>query len=567
MSETSTTFLNAEKPTGVRRYMPILSWLPRYRKGKLTGDLIAGISVAALLIPESLGYAEIAGVPPEVGLYAAPAALLLYAMFGGSRLLVVAAASAVSAVSAGIVGGLSGGDEDAAIALTAALAVVSGLLFLAAGLARLGWVANFMSKAVMEGFIVGLSMSIIIGQLDAITGVDVTGESSIAELWDVLTQISSWDWLTVAIGAGSLLVLFGVERFVPRLPGALTVVVLSVLLVSIFNLDEEGLAIVGEIPRGLPDFGIPDVDGSDWLALIPGGLAIVLIGFSEGFAAGDEAAEPGEELDANQELVASGMANAGAGLSGGMVVSGSLSKTAANEEAGASTQVAGIVNAGLVLLTLLVLAPLFTNLAEASLGAIVIHAVWKSADPRRLVPFLEIHRVEFVIAMIVLAAVLLIGEIQAVILGVVVSLLIIVYRVSFPRTSQLGKNEATGRLVDVELDPDASTRPGVVVSRFEAPLIFSNAHAFARDLKAQIVAAEPTPDLVIIDGEVISDVDNTGAESLVAVVSEVRAAGIEVGFARIHHNVYEALERAGLVEELGADSFMPTPDDALPDEQ
>jgi len=312
---------------------------------------------------------------------------------------------------------------------------------------------------------------------------------------------------------------------------------------------------------------MPDVDGSDWLALIPGGLAIVLVGFSEGFAAGNEAAESGEELDANQELIASGMANAGAGLSGGMVVSGSLSKTAANEEAGASTQVANIVNACLVLLTLLVLAPLFTNLAEASLGAIVIHAVWKSSDPRRLAPFLKVHRVEFAIALVVLAAVLLIGEIQAVILGVVVSLLIIVYRVSFPRTSELGMNQASGRLVDVGLDPDASTKAGVVVSRFEAPLIFSNAHAFARDLKAQIAAADPTPELVIIDGEVISDIDNTGAESLLAVVSEIRAAGVEVRLARIHHNVHEALERAGLVERLGADSFMPTPEDALPDER
>lgn len=567
MSETTTSFLTAEKPTGIRRYMPIIGWMGKYRpKKKLTGDVIAGISVAALLIPESLGYAEIAGVPPEVGLYAAPAALLLYAMFGGSRLLVVAAASAVSAVSAGVVGGLSGGDDDAAIALTAALAVVAGLIFLAAGLARLGWVANFMSRAVMEGFIVGLSISIVIGQLDALTGVEIEGENSIAELVDVLSQISSWDGMTIAFGLGSLAVLFGAGRFVPRLPGALTVVVLSVLLVSIFNLDEEGLAIVGEIPRGLPDFGIPDVDGSDWLALIPGGFAIVLVGFSEGFAAGNEVAEPGDELDANQELVATGMASAGAGLSGGMVVSGSLSKTAANEEAGASTQVAGIVNAALVLLTLLVLAPLFTNLAEASLGAIVIHAVWKSSDPRRLAPFLKIHRVEFVIALIVLATVLMIGEIQAVILGVVVSLLIIVYRVSFPRTSELGKSETTGRLVDVALEPDATTRPGVVVSRFEAPLVFSNAHAFARDLKAQIVDADPTPNLVIIDGEVISDIDNTGAESLAAVVSEIRAAGIEVRLARIHHNVIEALERGGLLEELGQDSLVATPDDALPDQ-
>lgn len=543
----------------------MLSWLPGYRKtGSVRRDLIAGISVAALLIPESMGYAEIAGLPPEVGLYAAPAALIAYAVFGTSRLLVVAAASAVAAVSAGIVGGLSGGDEEAALALAAALAVVAGLIFLLAGLARMGWVSNFMSKAVMEGFIVGLSISIIIGQLDALTGVEVEGENSLAELLDVFSQVGSWSLLTVVFGVGSLLLLFAMGTFLPRIPGALTVVILTIVLVSLFDLDAEGLAVVGEIPRGLPDFGIPDIDASQWLTLIPGGLAIVLVGFSEGFAAGNDVAKRGERLDANQELIGYGMSSVGAGLSGGMAVSGSLSKTAANKEAGATSQVSNLVNAGIVLLTLVLLAPLFTNLPEATLGAIVIHAVWKSADPRRLTPFRRIQPTDFWLAVIVLAAVLMIGEIQAVILGVVISLLLIVYRVSFPRATQLGRDPESGHLVAIDGTPNAEITPGIVVYRFEAPLFYSNADAFETDALELVAASDVPVTLLIIDGEAIFDIDATGAEALTSLIADMRSADVAVRLARVHADLYAALDRGGFIDEIGADAFDAVPDDALP---
>lgn len=249
-----------------------------------------------------------------------------------------------------------------------------------------------------------------------------------------------------------------------------------------------------------------------------------------------------------------------------MVVSGSLSKTAANKEAGARSQVSNIVNAAIVLLTLAFLAPLFTNLPEATLAAIVIHAVWRSADPRRLLPFLKIRPFEFWIALIVLAAVLLIGEIQAVILGVVVSLLFLVYRISFPRTTQLGRVRDAEVLIDSDLNPDARPIPGVVVYRFEAPLIYANAEAFSRDAHALLSAADPPAEMLIIDGEVISDVDTTGAESLVSLVSELRASGIEVRLARVHQTVYEALERGDFIEEIGTESFLPSLLDALPPE-
>lgn len=554
-----------DRASGIKRYLPILSWLPGYRqRGSFRSDVVAGISVAALLIPESMGYAEIAGLPSEVGLYAAPAALIAYAIFGGSRLLVVATASAVSAVSAGIVGSLAAGDEEAAIALSAALAVVAGLIFLVAGLARMGWVANFMSKAVMEGFIVGLSISIIIGQLDSLVGVEIDGGNSLAELADVLSQFLSWDAMTLAVGAGSLALLFVMERYMRRIPGALTVVVLGIVLVSIFNLDEQGLAIVGEIPSGLPDFGVPDIDASQWLALIPGGFAIVLVGFSEGYSAAKDVVEPGAAIDANQELVGYGASSVGAGLSGGMVVSGSLSKTGANRDAGATSQVANIVNAVIVLLTLLFLAPLFTNLPEATLSAIVIHAVWRSADPRRLMLFRRVLPIEFWIAVVVLAAVLLIGEIQAVILGVVISLLIVIYRISFPRTAEMGRDTSTGQFVALDTHPNAAPIEGVLIYQFDAPLIYSNAESFTSSAEHFVRSNDTEVEKVVIDCEAIGGVDATGADAFVALVSNLRRDGIDVAVVRMHRKVYEALERGGVIEALGPETFVEDPYDVLP---
>ena len=539
-------------PTGIRKYIPMLAWLPGYgATGGLRADVVAGISLAALLIPESLGYAEIAGVPPEIGLYAAPAALILYAIFGGSRLLVVATASAVAAVSAGIVGSIAAGDEEVAIAITAALAIVAGLVALALGVLRMGWVSNFMSKAVLEGFIVGLSISIIIGQLDAMAGVHAEGESAVAELGDLVSQIGSWDRLTLALGLGSLGLLFAFERFMPKLPAALAVVGLGIALVSILDLQ---VAVVGEIPRGLPQFGLPQIGLDQWLALIPGGMAIVLVGFSEGFAAAKDAAKPHERLDANQELIGLGASSVGAGLSGGMVVSGSLSKTAASKVSGATSQVANIVSAGVVLLTLLVLAPLFTNLPEATLGAVVIHAVWRSADPRRLAPFGRVLRAELGLAIVVLATVLFVGEIAGVILGDIISLLVVIYRISYPRIVELGRDPLTGGIVGLDSHPQAVRASGVVVARFDAPLIYSNAETFKQTV-LRIVSEAERPGTVVIDAEAITDIDSTGGDALVDTVATLRELGSEVRLVRVHTRIREALERGGMIDEIGPETF------------
>ena len=267
------------------RHVPLAGWIRDYRWGEwLRLDVIAGVSVAALLIPESLGYAGVAGLPPEVGLYAAPLALLGYAILGRSTVLVVAASSSTAAVSASVIAELNaGGAADSAITLSAALALFTGVIFVVAGLVRLGWVANFMSKAVIAGFIIGLSINIIIGQLDDLLGIEVVGDSALQELWDAVSQIGDWDRAAMVVGAVSLALLLGLERFVKKLPAALTVVVLSVLFVRL--VEPSDVALVGDIPQGLPAVGVPDFSTSDVAGLIAGGLAVALIGFSESYGA------------------------------------------------------------------------------------------------------------------------------------------------------------------------------------------------------------------------------------------------------------------------------------------
>jgi MFS superfamily sulfate permease-like transporter len=350
-----------KSPSKMARWFPIAAWLPKYNWGKfLSADLIAAVSVAALLIPESMGYATVAGVPVQIGLYAAPLALIGYAMFGGSKLLVFAAAGSVAAVSASVVGSLSGGDQSTAVTLTAALAIASGVVFLVAGLAKMGWVTNFMSKSIMAGFIIGMSIQIIVGQFGKLFGVKVADGNTFQKLWSAISQVGDWNWTATVIGVGALLLIFAIQRFIPRLPAALTAVVLSSVIVAVLNPD---IDLVAKIPQGLPSFTLPTgIDGSTWLNLLLAGTVVALVGFSEGWgASGTIAKKTHDQLDTNQEFRAYGFGNIGAGLLGGMAVTGSLSKSSAAMSAGAKTQMANIFLAGMVLLTLAFLAPAFQS--------------------------------------------------------------------------------------------------------------------------------------------------------------------------------------------------------------
>ena len=529
-----------------RSVVPILAWLPAYRwKEFLAADLVAGVALAALLIPESMGYAGVAGVSPEVGLYAALGAVLAYALLGGVSILVVGPASAVAALSASLVAEFSG-DVDRTH-LIAALALTSGVIYAVMGILRLGWIVNFISRPVLHAFIAGLSISIIVGQLDGLLGLEVEGESVVRRALDVIGQLADAHGLTTAIGIGALAGLLAIERFAEKVPAAVVVATVGILLVVLLDLADDGVAIVGDIPTGLPSVAVPELSGTRWLELLGGGLALVLVGFSEGFAAASATADgTGEDVDPDQELLANGGANLAAGLLGGLAVGGSLSKSSASASAGARSQMTNLVGGILVLCTLLFLAPVFEQLPEAILAAIVIAAVLRSADPRRVLDLWTINRLDFVAGVITFVLVLVWETLPAMIVGVVLSLAFAVRRSSFPDVVEIEPGfDGVFRRVEAagSLRSDGDRR--IAYMRFEAPLIYSNALRLQAAADT-LMARHPSLERLVVDGEMFSDLDSSGAETLERLDEATSTRGVELHLARLHHRARAQIARSAL---------------------
>jgi SulP family sulfate permease len=466
--------------------------------------------------------------------------------------------------------GLSGG---AMIVAAAALALAAGIIFLVAGLLRLGWVTNFLSRAVLEGFVLGMAIQIIVGQLDELTGVAVTGENTIARFINWITQVFSWDVLTAVVGIGSFLLILLLARYLPKVPAALTAVVLGSLIVAVFS---PSIAVVERIPQGLP--ALVDISGitlSDWATLLLGGALVALIAFSEGWGASAGLARTTHDrLNSNQEFVAYGVANLGAGLLGGMPVGGSLSKSSAAVAAGAKSQMSNIFLAVLVLLTLIFLAPLFQWLPEAVLAAIVIHAMSHSANPKKLQELWRIDRIDGLMGIITALLVLTLDLLPAMIIGIVMSLVYLVFRISFPTRAELGRDEAGNYVANDWLaggragraHPDAQPVPGSLIYRFSAPLIFSNAESFLQsgeDLLIKAAAEDRMPQALIVDMEEMIYMDTTGVEAVANLHDYVRRYGVTLKLARAHSATYSMLQAGGLLEEIGAENIHATVDDAV----
>jgi high affinity sulfate transporter 1 len=444
------------------RRPPVFTSLHGYRTGWLRGDVIAGLTVWAVLVPEALAYASIAGVSPVVGLYAAPGALILYAAFGSSKHLVTGPMAATAALSAAAVGTVAAGNNGRFAALTATLAITTGILALAAGLARLGFLANFISEPVLKGFIVGLALTIIIGQVPKLLGIEKGSGDFFEQLWDVVTRLGDSQWRTVIVGLLSLAVVLVLRRVAPIVPAPLVAVALGILAVYALNLQHHGVKIVGHIDSGLPSFGLPSVPAVDYLKLTGSAVGVMLVGFAEGLgAAKTYAARNRYQVSPNRELIGLGTANLAAGLSSGMVVNGSLSKTAVNGSAGARTQMSGIVVAVLTILTLLFLTGLFEDLPEATLGAVVIAALIELVDIGALRTLYRAYtkrlgriygpaaRADFIAAVAAMLGVLVFDTLPGLFIGIAVSLLLLLYRVSRPNVAVLGQVPGSSQWADI----------------------------------------------------------------------------------------------------------------------
>lgn len=557
---------DTDEPAGLTavayRYLPILEWLPAYKRAWLTPDAIAAFTVWALLVPEAMGYASLAGMPPETGLYAAPLALLAYAIFGTSRQLLVGPSSTVAILSFSTVSVLADQGSEEFIALTIMLALIVGAIFVVCGVARLGWVSDFMAKPVLDGFIIGLALTVALGQLDKIFGVEATGENFWAELGDLISNLGDTHLETVLVGLGALALLFIMAKYTPRLPGALIVVVLGILVVQLFDLEARGVHVIGDIPAGLPDFGLPDfsmIEGSQVLELLPGAFGIVLVGYAESVAiARKYATKHKYDVDPNQELIAVGMANLGSGFSGAFVVDGSLSRTAAGDTSGQKSQMASLIGVVLVLVTLVAFTWLFEDLPEAILAAIVIHAVWHLIDFNKFREFYRVSPSTALVAGACTMGVLTVDILGGLIMAIVLSLGIVIYRASRPNIPRLGKNPDEDVYRDMDEDPENQPVPGLVILRIDAELFFANAQHFRDRVRQLIDEAEPPARAVLIDAEAVYRLDLTAAEMLKELATELEDEGIQLLFARVKHPVREMMRRSGVEEAVGSTDFFLT---------
>jgi high affinity sulfate transporter 1 len=536
--------------------VPVFTSLRGYRAGWLRGDVIAGLTVWAVLVPEALAYASIAGVSPVVGLYAAPGALILYAAFGSSKHLVVGPMAATAALSAAAVGTVAAGNNGRFAALTATLAITTGILALAAGLARLGFLANFISEPVLKGFIVGLALTIIIGQVPKLLGIEKGSGDFFEQLWDVITRLGDSQWRTVIVGVLSLAVVLVLRRVAPIVPAPLVAVALGILAVYALNLQHHGVKIVGHIDSGLPSFGLPSVPAKDYLKLAGSAVGVMLVGFAEGLgAAKTYATRNGYQVSPNRELIGLGTANLASGLSSGMVVNGSLSKTAVNGSAGARTQMSGLFVAVLTILTLLFLTGLFEDLPEATLGAVVIAALIELVDISALRALYRAYtkrlgqiygpaaRADFIAAVAAMLGVLIFDTLPGLFIGIAVSLLLLLYRVSRPHVAVLGQVPGTSQWADVAQHPEDETIPGVAILRAESGLFFANAD----HVRVTINEAATAEDIhaVVLDGETVPFVDVTAARMLDELTADLHRRGVRLVIARDVGQVRDVLAQSG----------------------
>ncbi|MCB0863982.1 MAG: SulP family inorganic anion transporter [Solirubrobacterales bacterium] len=534
-----------------------------YRKDWLRPDLIGALTVWAVLVPEALAYATIAGVSPIVGLYAAPGALLIYAALGSSRKLITGGDAATAALSAAIVGGIVAGDSSAFVQTTAALAICVGLIAVIAGISRLGFVVDFISIPVLRGFIIGLALTIIAGQIPHLFGVESVNGNFFDRIWDFFTHLDQMNLPTTVIGLGSLAIILFFKYRHPRVPGSLIAVVLGIIAVKVFDLGAHGVEIVGPISSELPSVGLPDVGLSDVGALMAGAVGLMLVGFAESLASARTYPGPDEQLDPDRELVGTGAANLGAGLVGGFVVTGSFSKTAINSESGARSQLSGIVVAGLVVLTMLFLTVPFESLPDAALAAVVIAALIHALDfvglselsriRERGNPLNPGNRPDFIAAIAALLGVTVFDILPGLFIGIGVSLVLLLYRASRPHVTRLGElHSQPGHWGDVRRHTDAVEAPGVVVLRLEAAIFFANAEEIRREVNRSIA---PETRAVVLDVETVPYIDVTAAYMLKSLAAELTGKGIRLAIARDVGSVEDMMRETGL-KGLLADSYV-----------
>jgi SulP family sulfate permease len=552
------TSTSASRSSGLVRSVPILGWLPAYEKSWLVPDLLAGLSVWALVVPQALGYADVVGVPAQYGLYTILGASVLYAVFATTRQVVTGPSASVAAVTAPVAALYVASSSPDYLSTVIALTMAVGVVYVLLGLFRMGWVSNFLAKAVLEGFIFAVGFGLIVDQLPKILGIPKTHGS----YWDVLVgvvkDLDQTNRTTLVVGAAAVGLLLLMRHKAPRLPRSFIVVLLGILVVSAFDLSEDGVAVVGDVPTGLPSVAFPTgFSVTEWLSLAVGALAIILVSYSESIAtATDSAARHKQEFSPDGELVAQGAAWVGSSLVGGFPGCGSLSKTAVSESSGQKTQLAGLSVAGLTVLTLLFLAGMFSNLPDAVLGAVVIDAALGLIHFDVAARFARMSRRDLSVFAVTATGLFFVGVVAGIILGVILSLLLLIQRASRTPLVLMAYDPADQVYVEADAHPDATTPDGVLVVKVNGPLFFADAASVRTELLN--LASSDGIRTVVVDLEATSAIDLDGADMLTGVHEQLAAGSVRLLLAHADTAELDFLRRTGTLDAIGEQNTFAT---------
>ncbi|MDI3213640.1 sulfate permease [Arthrobacter sp. AL12] len=551
----------------LRQLMPGLDVAAAYQKSWFGKDIVAGIVLATLLVPQGMAYAELAGLPPITGLYTTVLCLFAYAVFGPSRILVLGPDSSLGPMIAATVLPLvaSDGDPQKAVVLASMLALMVGVIMVLASVAKLGFIADLISKPTMIGYMNGLAITILVGQLPKLFGFSVSGEGFIGDLIGFIQGLAGGEAVVAAaaVGISGIVLILALQRWLPKVPSVLVMVVLAIGATSLFGLADRGVSLVGVLPQGFPPFTIPSLDFSDFALMFAGALGIALVSLTDTIStASSFAARSGEEIRGNQEMIGIGAANLAAGLFQGFPVSTSGSRTAVAERSGSKTQLTGVTGALLILLMLVLLPGLFRNLPQPALAAIVITASISLADIPGTMRLWHQRKTEFNLSLAAFLGVTLLGVLPGIGIAVGLSILNIFRRAWWPYETVIGRVPGVEGFHDVHFHPDAQHLPGLVIYRFDAPLFFANVRPFRENIR-RLARTEPKPRWIVIAAEPITDVDTTASDVLLELDQELNAQGTSLVFAELKHGVRTKIERYELTRQIDRRHFYRTIDAAV----
>lgn len=549
-------FASSTKPPWTRRYVPLVGWVRGYSRDRVQSDLVAGLTVAALALPASMAYAELAGLPVTAGLYSLLLPVLAYAVLGSGVRVVIGPEGAVALLVASSLAPLAAAGSAEYATLAAALAVAAGAVFLVARLLRIGWVADYFSQSVLVGYITGIAVLMMLSQLEKLTGLSSTYDGAIREAVDIVVHLGDANPPTLAVAGSALLLLVLVGRFLPRWPGALTVVVLGIAASWALDLESHGVSVTGSIPAGLPSFARPHLSLEDLLSLVLPAVAIFLVSFADSIlTARSFAARHGETVDADQELLAFSAANVAAGFTHGMPIGTSGSRTAVNDAMKATSQLSGLMAFATIVVILLFLTGPIRFLPTAVLGAVIVYASVKLIDPSQWRELASSSRTEVAIAAVTSLCVVVVGVLPAIGVAVVLSIIDVVRRTATPGDAVLGYSDQEGRYADVTTHADAVVTPGVVVYRIQERVFFANAHFFKRRVWAAVDGAPKPVHHLVLDATMISGVDAAAVGAIREVQAGLHGRNISFEVARATDELRADFDATGLTELIGPEHF------------